>query len=57
MYTGDPWGMDPLKMQLFALEIIFQRGGYHVPLAVLKDSSILALPAAGDLAAGATRAS
>ena len=57
MYTGDPWGMDPLKMQLFALEIIFQRGGYHVPLAVTwsKDSSILALPAAGDLAAGATR--
>lgn len=45
MYSPDPWAMGPLIMELFALEVLYNQGGYHVPLAVpwADKSSILAL--------------
>eukprot|EP00961_Rhodomonas_salina_P170755 2302148-Rhodomonas_salina.1 len=34
MYNPAPWGMNALVMEAFALEVLYQQGGYHVPLSV-----------------------
>lgn len=53
MYSPNPWAMGPLIMELFALELLYNQGGYHVPLAVpwADKSSILALPGSDDVLA------
>jgi len=45
MYSDQFWQMDPLAMQLLALEVLYQHGGFHVPLAVpwAKHSTLKAL--------------
>uniref|UniRef100_A0A6U5AHR0 Alpha 1,4-glycosyltransferase domain-containing protein n=1 Tax=Hemiselmis andersenii TaxID=464988 RepID=A0A6U5AHR0_HEMAN len=49
MYSPNPWGMGPVLMECFALEVLYNQGGYHVPLSLpwQKNSTVLGLQGSG----------